>query len=212
MQIKVCGITNNRNLTDIAQLKPDYMGFIFHKSSPRDVSETIGKLHLTAIPSSVKKVAVVVNKPIEQVRDIIKKHGFEAVQLHGDEDPAYCRELMKVCEVIKAFRLQHSLPPRLEEFENNCHLFLFDAKGKYQGGNGIKFNHDILKKYYLKTPFILSGGIGDDDLNYLQNIDLGGLAGVDLNSRFELSPGYKCFSSLKVFIQKLKSDATVNKQ
>ncbi len=211
MLIKVCGITNNRNLTDIAQLKPDYIGFILHESSPRDVTQTIGQLQLTAIPPSVKKVAVVVNMPIEQVRGIIKKHGFDAVQLHGDEDPVYCRELMEVCEVIKAFRLKDNLPPQLEEFENNCHFFLFDAKGRYQGGNGIKFNHDILKEYNLKTPFILSGGIGDDDLSYLKSIDFGGLAGVDLNSRFELSPGYKCLSSLKMFIENLRSHATVNK-
>ena len=212
MKIKVCGITNNRNLTEIALLRPDYMGFIFHKNSPRDITDTIGGLQLSAVPASVKKVAVVVDQPLEMVCDIIKRHRFEAVQLHGDEDPGYCVHLMSLCEVIKAFRIEDALPVELDQYENNCHLFLFDAKGKYQGGNGIQFNHDILKNYKLKTPYILSGGIGDTDLPYLQSIDLQGIAGVDLNSRFEISPGYKSISPLKDFINKLRNNAPVNKQ
>ncbi len=211
MQIKVCGITNNRNLMEIALLSPDYMGFIFHEGSPRDVTHTIDGLQLSSLPPVIKKVAVVVDKPVEEVLDIINNYGFDAVQLHGREYPEYCRQLMEVCQVIKAFRIKDSLPQNLEDYQGNCHYFLFDAKGKHAGGNGIKFNHDILKRYKLETPFILSGGIGDYDLPYLLRIDLKGLMGVDLNSRFELSPGYKSISSLKVFIQKLRTHATVNK-
>ena len=210
MKIKVCGITNNRNLTDISMLRPDYMGFIFHRGSPRDVTGTIGSLQLNAIPHGVKKVAVFVDQPLETVTAAIIRHRFEAVQLHGDEEPEYCRELMQLCEVIKAFRIDNSLPDDLEKYEKNCHLFLFDAKGKYKGGNGIKFNHDLMKAYKLDTPYILSGGIGDTDLPYLLNLDLEMIAGVDLNSRFEISPGYKSIPPLKNFIQKLRNN--VNRQ
>ena len=192
-------------------LKPDYLGFIFHKGSPRDVTETIDRLDLIAIPASVRKVAVTVDQPIWKVRELIRKHGFEAVQLHGDEDPVYCRELKQECEVIKAFRLTDSLPAELNEYEGNCHQYLFDAKGKYQGGNGIKFNHNLLNSYRSDTPYILSGGIGDDDLEYLLGINFERLAGVDLNSRFELSPGYKSLSSLKMFINKLRSHAAADR-
>ncbi len=212
MQIKVCGITNNRNLLEIARLSPDYMGFIFHESSPRDVSLGIDQLQLSLVPPAVKKVAVVVDQPIERVLEILRKYRFGAVQLHGHEEPEYCRQLMASYTVIKAFRIAGSLPPRLGEYEGSCHYFLFDAKGKYAGGNGIKFNHDILRDYRLSTPWILSGGIGDSDLPLLLRTDLQGMAGVDINSRFELSPGYKSISSLKVFIQKLRSDAAVNKR
>lgn len=211
MKIKVCGITNNRNLKDIAMLAPDYMGFIFHEDSPRDVSGIIDRLDLSTIPSGIKKVAVTVDQPFEKVKDIITKYKFDAIQLHGDESPSYCKKLMSVCHVIKAFRVSAVLPKEMAAYEDNCHLFLLDAKGRYPGGNGIKFNHDILKEYHLTTPYILSGGIGDNDLPYLQDMDMPGLAGVDLNSRFELSPGYKSISSLKVFIQKLRTHATINR-
>jgi len=212
MKIKVCGITNNRNLREIAFLQPEYMGFIFHKASPRDVTGSIDRLQLGIIPSAVKKVAVVVDQPLEKVSDLLKKYRFDAVQLHGDEEADYCRRLMAECEVIKAFRIEDSLPLNLSDYENNCHLFLFDSKGKHQGGNGIKFNHEILKAYKLETPWFLSGGIGDTDLPYLRSIALKGITGVDINSRFEISPGYKSITPLKEFINKLRNYAPVNKQ
>jgi phosphoribosylanthranilate isomerase len=208
MEIKVCGITNNMNLREIALLKPDFMGFIFHESSPRDITSKIGQLQLSSIPPAVKKVAVMVDQPFEKARSIILKYGFEAVQLHGEEDPGYCSRLMQDCKVIKAFRIKEGLPPDLPEYEGHCHYFLFDAKGQFPGGNGIKFNHEILKNYTLATPFILSGGIGDYDLPYLLSVDLAGMAGIDLNSRFELSPGYKSVSSLRVFIRRIRSHET----
>jgi phosphoribosylanthranilate isomerase len=204
-------MTNNRNIREIAMLYPDYMGFIFHGDSVRDVTGTIGQLQLSVIPPRVKKVAVMVDQPIEYVKNIVATHGFEAVQLHGDEEPDYCRELSDVCQVIKAFRIEDSLPADLEKYAGSCHLFLFDAKGVNQGGNGIKFNHDILKEYKIEKPFILSGGIGDNDLPYLQSVDMEWLTGVDLNSRFELSPGYKSHSSLKEFISKLRTNGKVDK-
>ncbi len=212
MKIKVCGITSNRNLREIALLGPDYMGFIFYKTSPRDVSDAIDRLQLSAVPPSIKKVAVVVDEPPGKVRELIIKYRFDAVQLHGEEDPGYCRQFMTLCEVIKAFRIKDILPVNLEQYSGNCHLFLFDAKGKYHGGNSIKFNHDILKEYKLNTPFLLSGGIGSNDLHYIKNIDLKGMAGTDVNSRFEISPGYKSISLLKDFIYKLRSNEPVNKQ
>jgi phosphoribosylanthranilate isomerase len=212
MQIKVCGITNNRNLRDIARLHPEFMGFIFHGPSPRDVSLSIDQLHLDLVPSSIKKVAVMVDEPAERVLDILKKYRFGAVQLHGNEEPEYCRRLMASYTVIKAFALTDRLPQRLQEYEGSCHYFLFDAKGKNAGGNGIKFNHEILADYRLSTPWILSGGIGDSDLPLLTGYTFKGMAGVDLNSRFELSPGYKSIPSLREFIHKLRSNATASRQ
>lgn len=210
MKIKVCGITNNRNLIDIGLLYPDYMGFIFHEGSPRDITGSIEKLQLGAIPPSVKKVAVFVDKPVDEVRMIIKKYRFDAVQLHGDEEPGYCGELMSECEVIKTFRIAGSLPENLSRYENHCNLFLFDAKGRYYGGNGLKFNHRLLEMYDNRTGYILSGGIGDKDIDYLKELDLKGLQGIDLNSRFEISPGYKSSTSLRVFMQNLRSNAKSN--
>jgi phosphoribosylanthranilate isomerase len=212
MQIKVCGITNNRNLQEIARLGPDFMGFIFHGPSPRDVTSTIDQLHLNLIPSSVKKVAVTVDEPLEYVLEILKKYRFGAIQLHGNEEPEYCRRLMASYTVIKAFAMADSLPQRLQEYEGSCDYFLFDAKGRHAGGNGIKFNHEILGDYRLSTPWILSGGIGDSDLPLLTGYRFKGMAGVDLNSRFELSPGYKSITSLREFINKLRTNAAVTRQ
>ncbi len=205
MKIKVCGIANSRNLREISLLQPDYMGFVFYPGSPRDVTGTIGQLPLGAIPGSIRKVAVVVDQSVRQIRDLISRYGFDTVQLHGDEEPELCRELMNHCEVIKAFRIADSLPENIGLYEGNCNYFLFDARGKYHGGNSIKFNHAILESYRLSTPFFLSGGIGDTDLEYLRTIEIKGMYGVDVNSRFEISPGYKSVPSLRQFITGLRA-------
>lgn len=208
MKIKVCGVANNMDIREIALLHPDYMGFIFYRKSPRDVSEIISGLHLDAIPRSVKKVAVLVDHPAVGAIELITKYRFDAVQLHGDEEPAYCRNLMPVCEVIKAFRVMDRLPDNLDQYQDNCHMFLFDAAGKNRGGNSIGFNHAILEDYNLLTPFILSGGIGEHDVPYLRSLGFKQMAGIDINSRFEISPGCKNLHSLKLFITKLRNDET----
>ena len=60
----------SQNISDLAKLNPDYMGFIFFGKSKRDVSETLNKSDLENLPRSIKKVGVFVNATSEE----IKKH------------------------------------------------------------------------------------------------------------------------------------------
>ncbi len=205
MLIKVCGITNNRDIESISDLNPDYMGFIFYPPSPRDVSEKIARLSTASIPAGIKKVAVLVNESEERALEIIDKYGFEAVQLHGNEPPAYCSRLKKSCEVIKSFRIKERLPGLISQYEGKCDLFLMDTAADKPGGTGRKFDHSILNGYRYETPFLLSGGIGPEDADYICSIRLKAMAGVDVNSRFETSPGIKSAAELEKFIMKCKT-------
>ena len=81
--------------------------------------------------------------------------------------------------------------------------FLFDTKGASVGGNGVQFDWDLLADYHGQTPFLLSGGIGPDDAHRIQAFHHPQCIGIDLNSRFELSPGFKDINKLKTFIQAL---------
>ena len=82
-------------------------------------------------------------------------------------------------------------------------FFLFDTKGKMVGGNGEKFDWSVLSAYKGKTPFLLSGGIGPDDAERVKAFHHPMCVGIDLNSRFEQSPGLKDVTILKEFIEKL---------
>jgi phosphoribosylanthranilate isomerase len=68
------------------------------------------------------------------------------------------------------------------------------------GGNGTQFDWSVLSAYQGNTPFLLSGGIGPDDAEKVRNFHHPQLAGIDLNSRFELSPALKDIEKLKQFI------------
>jgi len=203
LKIKICGITQADNMLEIAALLPDYMGFIFYEKSARDVSGKINELPLSKLPVSIKKVAVFVNKPIEEAEEIISRYGFDRVQLHGDESPEYCRKLQEIIPVIKAFGITNKLPDELAAYDNCCDYFLFDTRGKNAGGTGTTFNHNILKDYTMTKPFFLAGGIGPEHITndaFRKVITHPSLHALDINSRFETSPGIKDVSLIEKFL------------
>lgn len=204
LKIKICGITQKENMLEIAAFLPDYMGFIFFEKSPRNVSDKIDELPLNELSAAIKKVAVFVNKPIEEVEKIIRGYGFDRVQLHGNESPEYCRKLQKIVPVIKAFGVTNKLPDELAAYENCCDYFLFDTKGKNAGGTGTAFDHNILKDYTMTKPFFLAGGIGPEhakDQAFRKVITHPLLYALDINSRFETSPGMKDVGLIEKFME-----------
>ncbi len=53
MKLKICGMKYQDNITEIASLQPDYLGFLFHEPSPRYFAGSIPEL-----PKSIKKKLV----------------------------------------------------------------------------------------------------------------------------------------------------------
>ena len=35
MKLKICGMTLDYNISEVASIEPEYIGFIFHEKSPR---------------------------------------------------------------------------------------------------------------------------------------------------------------------------------
>ncbi len=86
MELKVCGM--KLNTQEVAELRPDYLGFIFWKDSSRFFDGEIPSL-----PPQIQKVGVFVDASVGDIIAKIKKYDLQGVQLHGTEDPDYCREL-----------------------------------------------------------------------------------------------------------------------
>jgi phosphoribosylanthranilate isomerase len=206
MQVKVCGMTDTANMIEVASLKPDYVGFIFYASSPRDITNRIRRLQLGKVPKGVGKVAVLVNEDLGRARELVLEYGFEAVQLHGDESPAYCERIGDLCKVIKSIPVGHSLPDHVLTYEGSIDLLLFDTASQKRGGSGVPFNHELLLGYKGNTPFFLGGGISPGDVDRLNILagELDMFAGVDLNSRFETNDGIKDVQLIKTFMKELK--------
>jgi phosphoribosylanthranilate isomerase len=208
--IKVCGMKDPDNIRQVIELKPQYIGFILYEKSPRYVSiDDVAEL-VKLIPGSVKKVGVIVNEPFANALKIIKSGFFDMIQLHGDETSAYCKKLSEYIEIIKAFRISESLPQNISSFQPYCTKFLFDTAGNDFGGTGKKFDHQVLDNYSYQTKYFLSGGVSPSDADYIRSLDKTGMAGIDLNSRFEITQGIKDIRLLKKFISKIREHVETN--
>lgn len=203
LKIKVCGMRQPDNITEVAALQPDYMGFIFYEQSPRYA----GALDPCALPSTIRRVGVFVNAPLPEIIAIAKHYGLRTLQLHGSEPPELCETLrIKGYEVIKAFGIAAADDfAQTVPYEENCDLFLFDTRTPDYGGSGRRFNWTILNLYNGNTPFFLSGGISAADADELLKINHSKLYGIDLNSRFETEAGIKDAGSLERFIKTIRS-------
>ena len=200
MKLKVCGMKYQDNISEVATLQPDYLGFIFHDQSPRNFENTIPE-----ISETIKKVGIFVDEKIEFISRQIEKHQLSVIQLHGHESPEMCQLLKSTnAKVIKVFSIKDEFDfSVLTPYEDVCDYFLFDTKGKLPGGNGYAFNWNVLKQYPSTKPFFLSGGIGLDQIDKLSEF-LDSKAStycyaVDVNSKFEIEPGLKNVEDLKRF-------------
>ena len=197
--IKVCGMRDAENICQVEALGIDMMGFIFYPKSSRYVSK-----HPEYLPTKCKRIGVFVDEDIEQVKHIAEEFALNLIQLHGSESPEYAQRL-RDWKVIKAFNIATKEDlEATKPYEGLVDYFLFDTKGKSAGGNGEKFNWNVLSNYKGNTPFLLSGGIGPDDAGRIKVFQHPKCIGIDLNSRFETAPALKDINKLKSFIQALQ--------
>ena len=106
--IKICGITNVDDALAAVTAGADALGFNFYKPSPRYITPQNARGIIARLPLSVLTVGVFVNEDSpEAVLNIANEAGITALQLHGDESPAYCRELARDRYVIKTLAVSN---------------------------------------------------------------------------------------------------------
>ena len=198
--IKVCGMTDAENIRAVEMLGVDLMGFIFYPRSPRFVD-----VRPAYLPERARRVGVFVDASFDEIMRRRDGFGLDYVQLHGSEEPELCSRLRdEGLLVIKAFGIGADgsrLPGG--EYGETCDLFLFDTLTSAYGGSGTSFDWDVLDGYGGPLPFLLSGGIGPDSIVDAKTVDNKYFAGLDLNSRFEVTPGIKDVFLLSGFINGL---------
>lgn len=206
MQLKVCGLKYFENIEGVIQLEVDYVGFIFHKESPRFVNGSISFDEARQIPKSIKKVGVFVNENTYSILDKVAHYDLDYVQLHGNESPKQCLELKPFVDIIKAFGINYEFDfKKLNEFEPYVNYFLFDSFSEQNGGSGKIFDWKMLDHYKLNIPFFLSGGISLENCEEVKKLKHSQLIGVDINSKLETESGIKDVSKINQFINKIKN-------
>jgi len=203
MKVKICGITNLEDALNAANLGVDFLGFIFYKKSPRFISISDARKIMESLPRSIGKVGVFVNATEQFVKSVVKKCNLDYVQLHGEEDPAYCERLAgkgkNKIKIIKAFRIKDADSLKaIEDYEVDSYLLdAFDEK--VRGGSGKNFNWNLLLKIKnLDLNIILSGGLNPKNVKKL--IKRFKPYTVDVSSGVEKTPRKKDYRLMREFI------------
>ncbi|MEO8173941.1 MAG: phosphoribosylanthranilate isomerase [Sediminibacterium sp.] len=211
MRIKVCGMTSTEQVLQLDEMGVEFAGFIFYPKSPRYAYRFMPKAEVKKIKGKgINKVGVFVNATVEEVLATVDDCGLYIVQLHGDETPKYCEKIANYVTVVKAFRLREddNVLWKVKDYMDIADMFLFDTEGAGYGGTGKKFDWNALKGLNIGKPFFLSGGIGPDDIEKLHEFTQDPVAkdlfSIDVNSRFEISPGIKDMDKLSEFIAAVK--------
>jgi phosphoribosylanthranilate isomerase len=210
MRIKVCGNTQLSQVYDLDEIGIEFAGFIFYHKSPRYVVGRIGEEELKKAKLKINKVGVFVNAGYDEVMRQVEQYGLHMVQLHGDESPRLCERISEQVPTIKVFRIKEgdNIDWKVREYRNVSDLFLFDTDWFNYGGSGKKFDWHILDEAHINKPFLLSGGIGIEDVKSLRQFAAGrhgeNLFAVDVNSKLESSPGVKDMEKVRSFAAALK--------
>lgn len=199
MLVKICGMRDPENIAELDSLNPDFIGFIFYPMSKRYVSGELPASH-------AKRIGVFVNETIENVLSHVVRYKLDGVQLHGFESPSFCRRIKESGIIVfKAFQIAKASDFReCKEYALYCDYFLFDTKNKNYGGSGQKFDWSLLDAYDGPSPFFLSGGISDTDVEQICQLSHPFFAGVDLNSGFELAPAVKDIGRIRSMLMQIK--------
>ncbi|WP_040400256.1 phosphoribosylanthranilate isomerase [Cecembia lonarensis] len=206
MKLKVCGMVHPQNIQELVnEVNPDWMGMIFYPPSPRYVG-TSGEIASAA--RSLDKVGVFVNEPLSSVLEKVALFGLKVLQLHGNESVEEVRLLKEKSglEIFKVFKIGNKIDwELLRPYLPWVDYFLFDTYTEYHGGSGKTFDWSLLKNYPYEKPFILSGGIGIEEVQAILDLkkQMPQLAGLDINSRFEIAPGLKDIPKIKAFKKQL---------
>ena len=206
------------NIRDISALGVDMIGLIFYPPSPRyvqqfssgagiipDYAPDMGKTPL--------RVGVFVDDMPQNIVTRVYNYKLDYIQLHGNEPRETLENLRATIDpdikpkvkIIKAISVSSAEDiKKYKEYVGAADLFLFDTKCKTVGGSGEQFDWQVLQAYDGDVPFLLSGGIGPDDVERIKNFHHPKCIGIDLNSKFEIEPALKDVEKLKQFLVKVK--------
>lgn len=202
IKVKVCGLNSLDNLINLKHVNIDFIGLNFYEKSTRCIDHN--QAFTLRNYQDHKKVGVFVNASLQYVKDMSVIYKLDYVQLHGDESPDYVYELSERHKVIKVISVQNKEDLQLAVYYDGCEYLLFDTKCKNYGGSGQKFDWSIINYYNSNIPFFLAGGIAPPDISVIQKIDHPLFSGIDINSKFEKSPGIKDVNLVKDFVLQVK--------
>jgi phosphoribosylanthranilate isomerase len=201
--IKICGITNLEDALSAVAAGTDALGFNFYQPSPRYIPPPKAREIIDQLPATVLTVGVFVNEVSpESVEETAQRVGVAAVQLHGDETPAFCSEL-RDRYVIKALSTRGGFDIH-EAASYDVEAVMLDAgHPTLRGGTGQISNWEVAQKVRELVPkLFLAGGLSPE--NVAAAITCVRPYAVDACSALEDSPGRKNHERMQLFVKSVR--------
>lgn len=202
MRIKMCGLRRPDEIIYANECLPDYIGFVFAESRRKVSGEEAKKLGEQLDPL-VKKVGVFVNEPLRSLISISEEAGLDIIQLHGDEDDEYIREVRHKTgkEIWKAVRVRTAKDIQAAQELPTDKLLLDSFSEESYGGTGKVMDFAVLDQAEIRKPYFIAGGLTVDNLPViLRNTEP---YGIDISSGIETG-GVKDREKMRKVIQLCK--------
>lgn len=160
-RIKLCGLKSLDDVIVANAVQPDYIGFVFAKTSKRFVTPQTAEQLRKKLDRKIAVIGVFVNEPVEIVAALLNKGIIDMAQLHGNESEEYITFLRKKTDkkLIKAFSINEAKNLQAA-YACSADYILFDSGS---GGTGKSFDWSILQGF--DRPYFLAGGLNINNVS-----------------------------------------------
>ncbi len=235
MIVKIGGLREPKNFKEVCKLDVDWVGFNFCKDSPRFLAQISSRGGFIPDYTTLKDEQLTLGKPVDKkthqmnsrlrvgtfIDDMpqtivtrIYNFKLDFVQLDGTESRIMIENLRRTIEpdirtgvkIIKTIHISSAADfERCAEYEGVVDYFLFNAPVDVKDFKENSFDWNLLGQYKGKTPFLIGGAIGSEDVERLRAFSHPLFVGVDVNDKFETEPGVIDIEAFKAFLQSVKS-------
>lgn len=210
IRVKICGLKEPEHVAAAAEAGAAYVGFVFFKKSPRNVSLTQARGLAVEAPAGVAKVALTVNADDAFLDKLVETVPLDMLQLHGGESPERVAEVRERfgLPVMKAIGIADAEDvAKIDIYGAVADQLLVDAKppknADLPGGNGLSFDWRLVNRKYWPRPWMLAGGLTAE--NVAEAGQMTGARQLDLSSGVESAPGVKDTGMIQAFMKAVQN-------
>ncbi|MEK6636509.1 MAG: phosphoribosylanthranilate isomerase [Pseudomonadota bacterium] len=206
MEVKICGLSTPETLDAAIAGGARHIGFVFFSPSPRNVTPEQAGALAERVAGRAKIIGLFVDPEPDFINAIRTHVPLDIIQLHGNERPALASRIGMVngLEVWKAVPVRNRTDLAVaEQYRGAAQRILYDAKppkgADLPGGNGLRFDWNLLQGHKHSLPWALSGGL--DPSNLAEAARITGATLLDVSSGVESTPGIKDVDKIAAFLK-----------
>lgn len=206
VQTKICGLSTPETLDAALKGGASHVGFVFVAKSPRNITPAQAAALAARIHGRAEIVGLFVDPDPADIERVRAQVRLDVIQLHGDEHPALVSRLAMTngLEIWKAVPVRTAADLSAgSKYRGAAHRILYDAKpppgSDLPGGNGLRFDWELLRGQAHPLPWALSGGL--DSRNLAEAVRITGATLVDVSSGVESGPGVKDMDKIAAFLK-----------